>query len=342
LAIRFPCEQCRQLLSIASRKAGRQIHCPKCGAAQVVPCQSDPPADLPELQNGVEPNGETAVEVADEPGTSWTISPPPPPVSTQPSGKQIQDNQEIAPPPIEIGTIDGIDPTSKAIPLLSPPLEPPLKSHPTPALDWILFRRRTIYLQGVLFLLLACLSFALGLFAGQSFRYMPAPVAVQAEPVKPKPKPKNQILIEGRAVYDPGTGRLTGDADTVVLAVPATHVPAEPILTAGLRPQDPAPSPTLIAVKQLEQIGGGLARVNADGDFSVVLPGEGEYRVLWISRHASRAKDEAIDASDREEMEHYFRGIDVLIGTSKYRWMPADFRPRLAPLSHSFGADGKE
>lgn len=37
MAIRFLCKNCGQLLSIGARKAGTEIRCPRCEAAQVVP-----------------------------------------------------------------------------------------------------------------------------------------------------------------------------------------------------------------------------------------------------------------------------------------------------------------
>lgn len=45
MPIRFPCQECGRLLSIARRKAGATIECPKCGYAQVVPeIRSEPDA----------------------------------------------------------------------------------------------------------------------------------------------------------------------------------------------------------------------------------------------------------------------------------------------------------
>jgi hypothetical protein len=46
MPIRFACEQCAQLLSIARRKAGTSIECPKCGHLQMVPDEQngEPPS----------------------------------------------------------------------------------------------------------------------------------------------------------------------------------------------------------------------------------------------------------------------------------------------------------
>jgi biopolymer transport protein ExbD len=43
MAIRYHCPQCRQLLSISSRRAGEPTQCPTCGSIHNVPLESDPP-----------------------------------------------------------------------------------------------------------------------------------------------------------------------------------------------------------------------------------------------------------------------------------------------------------
>lgn len=41
MAIRFRCEHCEQLLSIATRQAGKTVPCPTCGAELVVPVEDE-------------------------------------------------------------------------------------------------------------------------------------------------------------------------------------------------------------------------------------------------------------------------------------------------------------
>jgi biopolymer transport protein ExbD len=45
MAIRYRCHQCNQLLSIATRMAGRRVACPKCGQETIVPEQVSGDAD---------------------------------------------------------------------------------------------------------------------------------------------------------------------------------------------------------------------------------------------------------------------------------------------------------
>jgi biopolymer transport protein ExbD len=54
--IRYYCSSCRQLLSIASRKSGHSVDCPRCGAATIVP-DSDvqEPSPSADVEPAVEP-----------------------------------------------------------------------------------------------------------------------------------------------------------------------------------------------------------------------------------------------------------------------------------------------
>jgi biopolymer transport protein ExbD len=47
MPIRFRCTHCRQLLSVASRKAGQSVNCPSCQGALVVPTPDEPPPSAP-------------------------------------------------------------------------------------------------------------------------------------------------------------------------------------------------------------------------------------------------------------------------------------------------------
>ena len=66
MPIRFYCQRCRQLLSIATRKSGTEIECPKCGLPQQVPSEEAAQAAMAMLQ------GTQAAE-ADAPESEWTV-----------------------------------------------------------------------------------------------------------------------------------------------------------------------------------------------------------------------------------------------------------------------------
>ncbi|HXY37656.1 MAG TPA: biopolymer transporter ExbD [Planctomycetaceae bacterium] len=69
MAIRYHCPQCRQLLSIASRKAGQPTQCPTCGSQHTVPLESEPTRRPP------------------APGVSRPVPAPEPPVEMLPSAR---------------------------------------------------------------------------------------------------------------------------------------------------------------------------------------------------------------------------------------------------------------
>ena len=135
MSIRFQCRQCSQLLSIAGRKAGTQIGCPKCGATQTVPSQqaANAATAMASSTEARKANGETSTDASYDDRPS-PVGPQPAPVGPQP------------PPPPQ--------PTSAAAsPAHGPKLLPPLPvfGSPVPS-GMILYRRRTIYVQGLLLL----------------------------------------------------------------------------------------------------------------------------------------------------------------------------------------------
>lgn len=313
MAIRFLCRECRQLLSIASRKAGTVIECPKCAAVQVVPDEETAEAALEPLFSRQSP-AETGLDLADEsqglvvfdrPGEMTAFGPPLPiPVAAS-------DPAPAPAPAMDMGS--------------------PLPS------DWILFRRHTIYVQGILFVLVALVSLGLGVAIGRVSTYLgPVHGGVLASGDEP-----GQVLVEGRLSYDPGDGKLAGDQDSVLLFVPANQKPAEVIPIRGLRPQDPPPAASHRGLRRVEELGGVYARVDATGVFHAVLPHGGKYYLLLISRHVNRPADAFIDEVDREQIGKYFSRAEDLIGRSRYRWTLETFRSGGPAVSHNFGREGE-
>lgn len=306
MAIRFLCRECGQLLSIGRRKAGTVIECPKCAAVQVVPGEDTARAgggqavSLPSQDGSV---AEVATE-KEEPG-EWATSAAPP----------IVPERTFGPPPPSPSDVSR-----------SPPDE------------WILFRRSTIYVQGVLFVLVALVSLGLGVAIGRVSTYV-APVRGQTAASGDEP---GQVLVDGRLSYDPGDGRPAGDQHAVALFLPENPKPAVLIPISGLRPQDSPPVASNQGLRGLEALGGVYARAGASGGFHAVLPHGGKYYLLLISRHANRPEDDYIDEVDRGQIGEYFNRAADLIGRSKYRWTLETFRSGGPPVVYSFGADGQE
>ncbi len=312
MAIRFLCRECRQLLSIASRKAGTVIECPKCAAVQVVPDEETAEAAREPLFSRHAP-GETGVDLADESQGLGVVDRP---VEMTASGPPL---------PIPVAASD-------------PPPVPVMDIGSSLPSDWILFRRHTIYVQGILFVLVAFVSLGLGVAIGRVSTYLgPVRGSVLASGDEP-----GQVLVEGRLCYDLGDGRLAGDQDSVLLFVPSNQKPAELIPIRGLRPQDPAPAASHRGLRRVEELGGGYARADATGGFHAVLPHGGKYYLLLISRHVNRPTDAFIDEVDREQIGKYFSRAEDLIGRSKYRWTLETFRSGGPAVMYNFGREGEE
>ena len=70
MPIRFQCQACGQLLSIATRKAGTRVECPKCGSEVTVPGGEPAPVPRSRAQPAVATQARPAAvsrEVADPP-----------------------------------------------------------------------------------------------------------------------------------------------------------------------------------------------------------------------------------------------------------------------------------
>ena len=302
MAIRFYCPQCQQLLSIASRKAGSEIECPRCGHAQSVPSEEAAAASLAMGDLGRQEPARDILDLVvydDEPVPLAPLSKRPPPAA--------------APRPAESS---------------SPDL--PLHAH-----DRVVYRRQTLYAQAVLFLVIAGLAFAAGYLIGRGDASYELYVQKQAAA-------KEDVLVEGKVTYDPGTGQLTGDVGSVVILLPQNRAPDRKLSVFGIRPHEPLPPDSHATVRGIRELGGVYTRADASGDFSLVLP-TGDYYVLLLSRHAERPPDSLVDELDQIQMAQYFNDPAMLLRDSKYRWMKKTVEAgKHSPIEHHFGRDKQE
>lgn len=202
----------------------------------------------------------------------------------------------------------------------------------SPAADLVLFHRRTIYLQGALFLVAVALAFGFGYLVGRS-----GAAAKPSASGNRTPDEQEQVLLEGQVVYDAGSGRPEGDAGAVVVVLPESRMPGSRLPLGVLPPGAPGSAEADVAVRTIEGCGGAYGRADASGAFALVLPRPGKYRLLLVSRHASRPADDPIDELDREEMGRYFRRPEQWIGPWKYRWTLEEVRPGGPAVAHHFG-----
>jgi hypothetical protein len=310
MAIRFFCQRCSQLLSIASRKAGAEIECPKCGIPQTVPTEEAAAAAL--AMNDSSSISEANLALKD----FAVYDEDPVPVAVErPLPRKADSN-----------TVPRRSTTTEA----GNPLVATLEEVPH---GMILFNRRTIYVQGVLFVVVATIAFTAGYFIGRGDASIDLIMEEEAT---------QSVWLEGRLVYDPGDGTRVGDEGAVVIAVPATDVPQTPLSGQGIRPIDPELADTRETVREIEEFGGAYARADASGAFALVLPRQGGYRLLLISRHATRSAEGQIDELDLQEMEEYFLQPEGLVGQFKYRWFTREVNAGAERLEHDFGQRGRD
>lgn len=225
----------------------------------------------------------------------------------------------------------------------APEPTPPVPAPPRPSAAWepdrtipsgmILYRRKTLYIHGLLILLVATGAFAAGYFVGRGDTR-----DLQAERRKAA---KEAVLLEGKLYYNTG-GAVAGDTGAVMFALPAEEAPRSTLSIEGIRPNDPPPSQANKSIRMIEDLGGVCQRADDSGAYTVVLPEEGNYWVLLISRQTKRPAETEIDELDLSQMRKYFYRAAALIGPYKYNWTLHEFTAGAPPLDHNFGRDGEE
>jgi DNA-directed RNA polymerase subunit RPC12/RpoP len=327
MPIRFLCTRCHQLLGIASRKAGSEIQCPKCGWSQLVPSQEAASAAMAMDQfakhhEAAEANSSLMV-YDDQPAPIETFQL----ADSQQAGLKSVWNQETCseqtPGPPTVGR--------KPAPQTPDQLGGRTFGRCAVPPGMILYPRRTLYLQGLLLLVV----FAVGLGSG----YLIGRGGAEDKGPEDQATPE-RILIEGRLVYDAGTGRPAGDQDAVIIALPQGKLPKTKISFYGARPQaDSAESQQ--GARRIRELDGEYVRADASGDFSLVIPDRGRYYLLLISNHATRPEGTDVDEADLIEIGRYFSMPALLIGRYKYCWMLRDIGERQR-FDYDFDRDGQE
>ncbi len=198
----------------------------------------------------------------------------------------------------------------------------------------VLVKRETLFAQAVLLTVLPVVGLALGYFLGR-WDANPAADATVEEPVR------EEVLMQGKIVWEPVVGEIAGDEGAVVIVLPSGEFPGSTLSIQGLRPQDPHPSSDHKGFKKIQELGGLYARVDASGLFPLVFPDSGGYRVLLISRNTFRPQDTPIDEGDLEQIKRYFIHADLLIGRYEYRWSTEEITQESPPIEHSFGRTGQ-
>jgi hypothetical protein len=211
-----------------------------------------------------------------------------------------------------------------------------LKPRPEEAL--LLLSRRAVYALAGLLLGIASFAFLAGFLIGRGQRPIEGESAQRSETAKGDP-----VALEGSLIYSTAPGNYLGDANSVAIAVPVDKPPAQKLPNIGLRAVDADADESQAgpASAALRELGGGLTRANAAGDFQLVVPEPGDFYLLLVSRHAKRPAAAQIISNDLAEMAKYFSDPAGLIGAQKYEWSRRRLVGAPLPISRDFGADGK-
>ncbi len=196
---------------------------------------------------------------------------------------------------------------------------------PVPS-DKILFPRRMLYVEAVLYVTVAVTAFGLGYLAG---RRGSSPAGKGDADVQIRG-------VEGKVWLVPRSGAKRGDEGAVVIVLPADKFPGKPLPIAGLRPGDPPPAEGDATLAALAELGGTAKRAEASGDFAFSVPAAGSYRILVISRKATREPNGPLEQSDISELGEYFEAPADLLGRSRYSLRTKDLRRSVGPINAEF------
>ena len=197
---------------------------------------------------------------------------------------------------------------------------------PVPA-DKILFPRRMLYVEAVLYLTVAATAFGLGYLTG----HRGLSVANKEDAVV-----QMRVPVEGKVLLNQRAGTKRGDEGAVVIALPASKTPNKRLPIAGLRPSDAPTTGNDVASGSLAEFGGATTQADAAGNFALFVPVAGSYRILIISRQATRGPDGPLEQSDISELGKYFDSPTELLRRCRYRWLTKDLRLGTKPIEVEF------
>jgi hypothetical protein len=178
--------------------------------------------------------------------------------------------------------------------------------------------------QGLLLAAVAWGCFGLGYYLGS------ARTTAVEEPVT------GPCAVSGRVLYETSGGTTFPDAGAVILILPEQQRPAadEKLSFQALRPQASsggAASDVSVELAQetqqrLRTLGGGLARVDVDGNYRISLSRGGRFYLLVLSNHGQRAADQELSRTDLAQLGRYVGFASELIGDRRYRWSSQLFK----------------
>ncbi len=325
MPIRFQCDGCHQRLSIARRKAGAQIVCPTCGQTQTVPSEN---GDSGLIDSLIEKDSSSSGEIRPDLGA-----------------ESLPDEAAIPVPPLLPAVKKTID-TAPSIRLV--PKEPATADRDSASTAATATRLAAAVALGGL---LPGVDpggrrhwrVCRGLLPGPAGRLgVASPTLPRRGRAATAPRDgfrDEEVLLQGRMLWMPTFGQAAGDGQSVLLLLPRDKTAGQSLPIKGLRPTD-EPAEDESSSQQIKSLGGIYARAAADGTVAAVLPREGRYYLLLISRNTLRPKEQSIRAKDLAEMKQYFAEAERLVGDQKYVWKETEVRVGHPPIEYDFGLDG--
>ncbi len=337
MPIRFQCDQCGQHLSIARRKAGSQIDCPTCKVSQHVPGEVSAEDPGEQIEEGAleEESLEVELDVEEdrEPQTIDRSHAEPPP---------IPDELDLF-KTIDLNDLPEIPPAAGSVSPPPPPVPPqgddgPSETAPRLPIPW------AICAQALLLLTVAVGVFGAGYYlgrqdgatGGEDAPNRDAAIAAETD----DGFAEDEVLLEARLLWMPNIGESSGDQAAVFIALPQNRIPPSSLPIAGLQPGSENSPDSQASIAAIRSAGGAFSWAEVDGTVAAVLPHEGRYYLLLVSRQVRRSGDQPIRARDLVEMKQYFAEPEELIGESKYVWLRKEIRVGFPVVEHDFGLDG--
>ena len=192
--------------------------------------------------------------------------------------------------------------------------------------DKIIFPRRMLYIEAVLYLCIAAAAFGLGYLIGRGGSSKAENQSAGGGATVESPVP-----LEG-LVTSPRSSPERGETDAVVIVLPADASPAKLIAANGLRPSDPPVERDQPVARALTAIGGATTRTNDQGRFTLTVPRSGTYRILIIARGGSANSDPSFEQADIKQLDKYFVTPAELLGQSRYLLRSQEVQAGMKPI----------
>ena len=190
--------------------------------------------------------------------------------------------------------------------------------------------RSTIVAVALLLLVAVLIGFIAGLLVGGRRSEASASLAAVDD----------AVLIEGHVTSQLPNSRPGGDAGAVIILLPVRSRPDVKIDGAGLAPAAPPPEADAASLAAIRQLGGVYQRADEQGQFRMVVPRAGEYRMLIVSGNARRRAGAEPERDDLITLGRTFRSGRKLIGPQKYVYLVKRVSAG-EQWYHDFGLSGK-